>query len=608
MTAESHMESVEKLAGYLTSLGRPTSLAFGERVQRAVVLKEANRLVERMDAFKQGELDWLSPGEAWEVMELARSSATMRSAACAIRCDRLREVDETEATEALNVLLGWVDASPLSLEASLILLADSEMDVTKDPEALRLAVAARLRGWSVAVGAAKTTANLLQVEMHSATEDIVSLKASESSDAVVSSIRFGSLMPEGAAAKLDWAALADRWREVGVPEEGGGAAPSSASEVLDASVSVSDLFGEQIMLRDIEPRSPQLDGIEVFRDELGWDETFVPRKNEPQYAQALLRIMSGPEGNGPERIVYVGDTLLNDGGAIRGLQAVGPPGRVWGFLCGAVKGRPERDFVLDRIYFGREWHSLRSFMNVAQADGLILDSGTWVLFDLDQTVYAAKGRDDEALLRARWDGVRGYLESIVPAYKFDAVRAEALYREFDRDEYHPVTRDNLDYVVLLVLAVAAGLADAGEIRDFANSSRPSIGMLADELRRRAAMRLGHEDIGAVLNAVKAVSYNTANGDQTPCKDFRRYECLAMAARMYGDVAGDKEERIFLNREVVDLIGGLRKTAVRLFAVSDRPLEAAVAESEDSGGQLTDLMTVPMAICGGALDPASSHPL
>lgn len=592
---ESQVESVEELVGYLSSLGKLTALELGDRVQRAVVLKEANRLRERMEAFKRGELDWLSLGEVWEVMELARSSATMCSAACAIRCDRLREINEAEAAGSVEALLGWVEEPGSSLDGSLILLFDSEMDITKDPAALRLAMSAHLHGWSVAAGAAKDDASLIQVDMQSASGDVVLLVAAESSDAVVSSIRFSSMAAQDGIPQMEWSALAKRWREFGVPDPDGVLALDPRPAGWEGTVSVADLFGDQIMLRDIEPRSPELDGIETFRDELGWDETFLPRKNEPEYAQALLRIMGGREEKNPERIVYVGDTLLNDGGAIQGLQALGPPGRVWGFLCGATRARPERDFALDRIYFGSEWRSLHAFMGYAQADGLVFDAGTWVLFDLDQTVYAAKGRDDEALLRARWDGVCEYLESIVPAYKFDLARAQALYREFDRDEYHSVTRDNLDYVVLLVLAVASGLADAAEIRDFANSSKPGIGTLADELRRRAAMRVGHEDIDAVLNEVKAVSYNTANGDQTPCKEFRRYECLAMAARMRGEIVGEKEDRILLNREVVDLIGCLRETPARLFAVSDRPIEAAVVEAEDADGSLTDLMTVPMAI-------------
>jgi FMN phosphatase YigB (HAD superfamily) len=598
MTGHGQLESIEQLADYLASLGQPMPVAFGERVQRAVVLREAGRLVRRMDAFERGELNWLSLDEAWEVMELARASATMREATCILWCDRLRQIGAAEAERAIGVLLDWVDSAPRNLRASLLLAFDSEMDVTRDPAALRLAVSARVCGWQVAAGAAGEGTDLVRIELRSANCDRVTLAAGESPEGIVCRIQLRSPGADPAAPMADWEGAVHSYREVEVPEEVPRSVASPGAETGEEAVSVTDLFGPQIMLRDIEPRSPALDGIETFREEFGWDETYVPRKNEPEYGQALLRILGGADAAGPERIVYVGDTLLNDGGAIRSLQQHGPRGRVWGFLCGATKTELERDVILDRVYFGSAWSSLAPFFDYSRADGLVLDSGTWVLFDLDQTVYAAKGRDDEPLVRARWDAIRDYLASIVPSYRFDPERAEALYREFDRDEYHPVTRDNLDYVVLLVLAAAAGLADATEIRDYANSERPSIGTLADELRRRAAMRVGHEDVDAVLNAVKAVSFNAARGDATPCKDFRRFECLAMAARMRGDIADGDQARILLNREVVDFISRLRQTPARLFAVSDRPIEAAVVD--DSDEDVTDLMTVPMGVRGTRL--------
>ena len=600
MTNQNQAESVGQLTHYLSSLSRPVSLEFDKRVQRAVLTREAGRLVERLDAFDQGELNWLSLAEGWEVVELARSSTTIRRAAAAVHCDRLREVDPAGAAGTIETLRGWVESTPRSLDASLLLLFDAEMDLVKDPAALELGIAARERGWKIATGVSENDAELVRVDLLGASGDAVSLVATESPEGLVSVVRIGSVDSDGDSALPNLGSQADCRRELLLAEEAADAGAEGASEVLAAATSVTDLFGERIMLRDIEPRGADLDGIDGFRGELGWDSSFVPRKNEPEYGQALLRVMGGSDARGPEHVLYVGDTLLNDGGAIRGLQAAGPAERVWGFLCGATAARPARDFALDRIYFGAEWRSLGAFVEYALDDGLVFDRDTWVLFDLDQTVYAAKGRDDEPLLRARWDAVRGYLEEIVPAYKFDPARAEALYREFDRDEYHPVTRDNLDYVVLLVLSVASGLADATEIREYASSSRPSIGALAEELRRRASMRVGHEDIAAVLDAVKAVHFNTLAGDQTPCKDFRRYECMAMAARMRGDLADGDDGRIFLNREVVELIGQLRETPARLFAVSDRPVEAAVAEADGRAQGDTDLMTVPMAVRGLAL--------
>lgn len=588
--SDASTESIARLADYLTSLSRPFPLGFGERVQRAVLQREAERLVERVEGFARGELGWLSLGEAWQVLDLSRSATSIRDLRCSLHCDRLRAADEAGSAETLETLQKWADASPRGLRASLSLRFDSELDLTRDPAALRLALSAAEHGWEVEVGPSPVGNELVEVEMRSQAE-VVSLVAVESTRGPNSIVRFGSPTSEP---KPREELESDSGRRLVVPEK---TAPATeqAAVAEKAPRSVADLFGEQIMLRDIDPRSRSLEGIDVFRGELGWDKIYVPRKNEPQYAQALIRIIEDAGDGGPERIVYVGDTLLNDGTAIKALQEVGPAERVWGFLCGATQSAPPRDFMLDRIYFGRDWGSLRSFVTQIEADGLIFDEGTWALFDLDQTVYAAKGEADESLLRARWDAVRDYLAAIVPAYKFDPERAEKLYREFDRDSYHPVTRDNMDYVVLLVLAVASGLADASEIRDYAGASRPSIAALAEELQRRASIRLGHEDVGAVLDEIKAVHYNTLAGDQTPCKEFRRYECLAMAVRMRGENGDGREGQILLNREVVALIDRIRTTEARLFAVSDRPPEAAVVEPDQDGDASVDLMTVPMAL-------------
>ncbi len=595
---DTQAKSIEQLTDYLAGLSRPVSHDLAPRVQRAVLEREARRVVGRLDAFEQGELGWLGLAEAWEVIDLAREATSVARLACSLRWDRLRQLDEAGAALAIEVLGKWVKDSPTEPQASLDLLFENELDLINDPAVLELALTARHQGWRVRAGAAGRGSELLRVEIHSDRDEDVSMETVDSGEAITSKIHFRPIgeAGQGAADRDD---EEQRSRLLSVNEITGRSDSEGPSPASTSGLSVSDLFGENIMLRDIEPRSPSLDGIESFRAELGWDSIYAPRKNEPEYARALLRIMSS-DGEPPKQIVYVGDTLLNDGGAIRGLQAAGPPGRVWGFLCGATKANPDADFDLDRIYFGARWSSLHSFVGRALSEGLVFDQGTWVLFDLDQTVYAAKGRDDEPLVRARWDAVRAYLEEIVPEYKLDPERAEALYRRFDQDEYHPVTRDNMDYVVLLVLAVASGLADAAEISEYASSSRPSIAALAEVLCRRASIRAKHENIPAVLDAVKAVYYNTRAGDQTPCKDFRRHECLTMAARMRGDLGADGDDRILLNREVVDLIGHVQRTDAHLFAVSDRPLEAGVVEPDDSELPKTDLMTVPMGIRGSAI--------
>jgi hypothetical protein len=366
--------------------------------------------------------------------------------------------------------------------------------------------------------------------------------------------------------------------------------PTPAGGEVEASV--ADLFGELICLRDLQPRSSRLRGLDALRTPLRIAAPFVPRKNEREYAsvvQAFVNDLVGPDSC----IIYIGDTLLNDGSVISNLASASRS-PVFGFLCSEKGFGTAEDFILGPIYFARRWQSLSRFLAQGRRHGMTIDARTVALFDLDQTVYAAKGRDDGPLREARWEAIHSFLRDTIPSYKFDADRAERIYRKFDQDEYHHITRDNMDYVILLVLAVASGLCDVGEIEAFAASDNNSIASLTELLHQRTLARQNHEDIGRVLDVIRAVHYNTLANDQTPCKEFRRYECLSTALRMRSQDGQAERSRILLNREVVDFIRFLKEQRACLFAISDRPVEAAVAEDED---QVVDLMSIRMKSTG-----------
>jgi hypothetical protein len=216
---------------------------------------------------------------------------------------------------------------------------------------------------------------------------------------------------------------------------------------------------------------------------------------------------------------------------------------------------------------------------------------------LEQVVLRGEA---ERLVR-RLDQIASGEFEILDVIELAAVIQCFAYREFDQDRYHHITRDNMDYVVLLVLAVAAGLCDAGEIQAFAASHDNSISSLTELIHQRALLRRGHEEVEGILDVIKAVYYNTLAGDQTPCKEFRRYECRATASRMRGEKG---RGRVFLNREVVDVIRFLRQRGAHVLAVSDRPVEAALIEEED--GTKEDLMSIPMKVVGFSIYDSLHH--
>lgn len=356
-------------------------------------------------------------------------------------------------------------------------------------------------------------------------------------------------------------------------------------------MSVTDLFADRIALRDLEPRSSAVRGLGALRAQLKLAAPFVPCKNEVDYAAVVLEFIADLAGADVD-ILYVGDTVFNDGSVICNLSSL-VPGRVFGFLGNENGFGHGDDFIIGPVYFGRRWTSLVRFVSEARRRGLAFGKRTVGLFDLDQTVYAAKGRNDSALYQARWTAIEAFLRDIIPPYKYDPIRAEAIYRRFDRDEFHRVTRDNMDYVVLLVLAVASSLFDVSELEAFAGDQNNSIAGLIDLIYRRAVGRRGHEDVERLVEVIRAVQHNTLAGDQTPCKDFRRCECEATGRRMRIS-ASVPEPSIALNREVVDFINFLKDAGACVMALSDRPVEAAVIDEDD---MREDLLTIPMGTEG-----------
>jgi len=371
-------------------------------------------------------------------------------------------------------------------------------------------------------------------------------------------------------------------------------APQVYEEEKDTAfrASIVDLFGDQICLRDLQPRTQRVRNLNALRDTLSLPSRFVPRKNEAAYARVLQYFANDlvPRQSG---IVYVGDTVLNDGTAIQNLSALaGVP--VLGFLCNEKGFSADSEFLLGPVYFARHWSSLIEFARAALRRGLGLGPDTVAFFDLDQTVYAAKGRDDEPLRDARWEAILAFLTDILPKQRFEQSRLEAIYRHFDSDSYHFITRDNMDYVVLLVLSVASGLCDVQEIEILTGEGKAGIAQITQLLHQRAiAAQSGAENADRLLGVIRAVHYNTVASDQTPCKEFREYECRHTAFRMRKSSLADGA--IVLNREVLDFIAFLRERGVNVFAVSDRPTEAAVIEAEDRPPE--DLMSIPMSASG-----------
>jgi hypothetical protein len=595
--------SVDLLVEELSALSAPAvAHSFVNDLTQRILVSDSERLVRRLTEVASGRFGSTDPQELASLVQWTGTSVGKVTWTSEIAEGAFSDLPQKLREDSAMLFLELLEKGIATLSGDVRLYSRSILKIVENSALLRLALRGTERGLSVRL----ITGNNLESSPPfkialSGTSGGISITADIEESQQRSAWIINAWSGDSKSSHLiETYPSAPGLREVvvTVPAKADGVqdqSPEPYTEGISRETgSVADLFSDYICLRDLQPRTSSIRGLDALRDSLKLAAPFVPRKSEPDYARVVgsfVNELVGPDA----RIIYVGDTVFNDGSVICNLDAF-LPGSTFGFLCNEKGFGGAQDFILGPVYFAQQWRSLVSFARECRSRNIHFDQNTVALFDLDQTVYAAKGRDDKALHQARWDAIQSFLRDTIPSYKYDAKQAERIYRQFDRDEYHHVTRDNMDYVVLLVLAVAAGLCDVREIEAFAASRENTISALTELLHTRALARQGHEKIEDVLNVIRAVHYNTLAGDQTPCKDFRRYECRATALRMRASDEGEDVGRICLNREVVDFIRYLKEHNAKVFAVSDRPVEAALVE-EEADGQREDLMSIAMPIIG-----------
>ena len=171
-------------------------------------------------------------------------------------------------------------------------------------------------------------------------------------------------------------------------------------------------------------------------------------------------------------IIYLGDTMLNDGGAFKNLRMLtGWPG--WCFI-GAEKDQEFQLTEQDGLYTANRWTGLADFMRRVMDDGAAVGPGTVAIVDIDKTALGGRGRNDKSIDRARTAAMEATLQDAIgPGFRRDDFRQA--YAGLSIPKYHPFTADNQDNVAYICLMLSAGLVelpaffaqvDSGELRDF----------------------------------------------------------------------------------------------------------------------------------------------
>jgi hypothetical protein len=302
----------------------------------------------------------------------------------------------------------------------------------------------------------------------------------------------------------------------------------------------------------------------------------------------LARKLDAPDAR-IRRLIFIGDTRLNDGTAFDNLcRAGGWPGLA--FIGSESTGLAATDVTYSTsgqaIFLSNRWASLSEegrsgFEFFCEAQGFPIDEDTAVVVDLDKTALGARGRNAQVIDQARVQAVRDTVADLLGA-DFDPASFETAYLRLNQVEFHPFTRDNQDYLAYICLVLGSGMFELqGLIQNIQTGQIESIQAFMDQVESRA------DELAPLLGQIHRQIYaNVLAGDPTPFKAFRRNEYLVTIGRM-GYLPDDTPidvllaNEILITREVQYLALKWLKRGALLFGLSDKPDEASLPTAEQS---------------------------
>ena len=350
--------------------------------------------------------------------------------------------------------------------------------------------------------------------------------------------------------------------------------------------SVHEFLGDSVVYRNLVPVDTRLPSLEDVRERFGIASNFVPRKSMPEYADVLAyilqqaRMLQSPDVT-LGRLIYLGDTRMNDGVAFTNICRAGG----WNglaFIASETEG-PEPVEVIKQaegaLYFANRWGAIYEFDNFRREKGFPLDEQTIVIVDLDKTALGARGRNDHVIDSARVDAVRRTVDDLLGS-SFDRDEFQAAYDRLNQPEFHPFTADNQDYLAYICLILSAGLADLeGLMIELREGSMKSFEQFIAEADDRAAklpanLRRIHNEVYALV----------LQGDPTPFKDFRYHEYQTTIGRMGwldddASVSEMLQKEIVITQEVREIALAWREQGALLFGLSDKPDEASIPRDD-----------------------------
>ncbi len=351
---------------------------------------------------------------------------------------------------------------------------------------------------------------------------------------------------------------------------------------------ISEFLGDNIAYRSLNPLDTRLPSLNELRASVRIPNQGIPRKTSGDYASLVSHLLKRARAlKAPrtkiQRLIFVGDTRLNDATAFNNICAAGDwPGIA--FICAEnSKGKPYSEILEQEenrlLYLANRWEMLIDFDRYLAPHDIFIDENTAIILDLDKTCLGPRGRNDQVINQARVEAAFTTVKDLI-GDEFDAEAFEQSYNLFNEPGFHNFTTDNQDFLVYICLIVSTGMYQreklAADIRNGLifrfDSFLIDVQIHADKLP--VGVREIHNDFYARMR----------QGDPTPFKAFRAQEYLTTVARM-GQLEEDipmetrLAEEIVITQEVRDRAVDWLLRGALLFGLSDKPDEASVPSAE-----------------------------
>ncbi|MCB9138316.1 MAG: hypothetical protein H6642_08225 [Caldilineaceae bacterium] len=347
---------------------------------------------------------------------------------------------------------------------------------------------------------------------------------------------------------------------------------------------LADLCGDLVLYRSLEPLDTRLPKIRRALYETGLAGDLRPRKQDREYARIALfyaeaaRRLAGRE-EPLQELLFVGDTLYNDGGAF--LNMIAESDLRGACFIGVEEPTEEPAHSLnDGIYMANRWVSIADWAASLRADGFQLGENTVVIMDIDKTALGPKGRNDKVIDQARIQGAYKTMTALL-GKELDKESFINIYQEINQAKYHAVTKDNQDYLAYICLVITSGMLTMDELeKEVLDGSLTSFDQFTRLVDMRMLLNAGGGE--GLRQAHDAVVMSVRNGDPTPFKRFRRQEFVETVGRMGcmeddAPVADMLAQEITLTEEVYALAEWLRGRGCIVMCLSDKPDEASIPD-------------------------------